>query len=1148
MLVLVVKVFAFNYLSPAGREFELHKRRVIARQKQLAGVRVSRVNIRYLSGLFFGILVMAAFPSSASEQAEWHKMETIVPNGYLCRHIDHPLTIDGDLNKADWAQAAWSSNFADISGAGKAAPRFHTRAKLLWDENYLYVAAQIEEPHVWATITNHDEVIFQDPDFEVFMDPKGSTHNYYEFEMNALNAGWDLRLDKPYIDEGRPHNEWNIPGLKTAVKVQGSINNPADVDQGWTVEIAFPWKVLGEYARHPGAPNEGEQWRVNFSRVEWQISTNNGIYKKIPGVSEDNWVWSPTGVVDMHRPEMWGLVQFTRDSKNNGDPALVIPGKFARDAALDIYHAQRDFWREHSRWAQSLNELGWKTNNLPAGVESPELTPTADGYVCAVSFGDTTNRHVWRVRQDRLLALDEPLPLETETFVTHAGEVHGDAGRRAAWFLVDNMPMHDRSWLSEEFLMTNLDLALQARKEFPWAQKIPETMFLNDVLPYASLDEPRDEWRPNFYHMATNLVRDCKTATDAAQVLNRDLFKLINVHYNVTRKRNNQSPAESIAQGKATCTGLAIILVDACRAVGVPARIAGVAQWAQKEGNHTWVEFWDGDWHFLGADEYDKAGPDKGWFNGDAAVTVAGTNFLNQIYATSWRHTGTYFPMSWDLDSREVPGVKVSSRYASLVPPANPAFKVVHVRLRERDGRSRVVSKVELRSASDVLMSTEQTRPETADLNDMPEFKLPDEAVSVAFRFVRGAEVREKIIPCAACARSQTFDLAWESLAPVSTNILVAEAWLEHPLTERGAVPELQLTRAESQRLSIFAWEMVKQAEAKDAQVELSAKQITIGDNHLKWMEKTFGDAPFGKRTLWITLHGGGQATTEENDRNWKGYWGRYEFPAGSINVAPRAPVDAWNMWFVKPVDDLFNRLIADMVTQRGVDPNRVYLIGYSAGGDGVYGLAPRMADRFAAATMCAGHPNQTTPEGLRNLPFFLYMGGEDSAYNRNIVVREFSAKMDVLQASDPSGYFHRCTVYPGLSHNMQNRESEAIPRMAAHSRAVWPQRVVWKQDADVAHRRFYWLEHATDPIQPNQIFAAHVDGQTIQIEQPATGALDLRLSDNLVNLDEPIEVTAGGRKIFEGKVSRSLAAIATSLAEREDPEGIAPAQLHVAW
>jgi len=126
----------------------------------------------------------------------------------------------------------------------------------------------------------------------------------------------------------------------------------------------------------------------------------------------------------------------------------------------------------------------------------------------------------------------------------------------------------------------------------------------------------------NFFTMGSEICRDCKTATEAAQALNRDLFNRVNVHYNLARKRNNQSPKESIEQSKATCTGLSIILVDACRAVGIPARIVGVPQWANKEGNHTWVEIWDGEWFFMGADEYDKLGLNRGWFVADAANTA----------------------------------------------------------------------------------------------------------------------------------------------------------------------------------------------------------------------------------------------------------------------------------------------------------------------------------------------------------------------------------------------------------------------------------------------------------------------------------------------------------------------------------------------
>jgi transglutaminase-like putative cysteine protease/pimeloyl-ACP methyl ester carboxylesterase len=1085
----------------------------------------------------------------AGNRADWRDaMQSITPRSYLCRRATTPIVVDGKLDDPAWADAPWTEDFVDIQGARKSAPRFRTRAKLLWDDTYLYIAAELEEPHIWGTLTNHDSVIFQDPDFEVFIDPRGETQPYYEFEMNALNTTWDLLLPKPYQDGGRARDEWEIPGAKTAVQVRGTLNNPADTDRGWTVEIAFPWKALSQRARHPGPPNEGEQWRLNFSRVEWQILATNGAYQKVPDKREDNWVWSPQGVVDMHRPEMWGVIQFTSRPANESISVGQIPGKRARDVALEIYYAQLDFRNAQKRWATNLVELGWSTDQLPPDVGAPVLELTADGYACAVGLRDGEHSRVWRIRQDRLLKLDEPMPIETELFVAQAAEKYGDIGRRAAYFLTDNMPASDRTTLGCDFLMENLRLALEARERFPWAKSVPERIYFNDVLPYASLDEPRDPWRAEFYGLASEIVRDCTNATDAAQALNRELFNRLKVHYNLRRKRNNQSPQESIEQGKATCTGLAIILVDACRAVGVPARITGVPRWAHKEGNHTWVEIWDGGWVFTGADEYDKNGLNHAWFNGDAALTARSTNSLNQIYSTSWRRTGEYFPLAWNLDSREVPAVNVSARYAALQADTNSSATIVHVRLREKDEGERLAADVELRSTKDELLARDHTRAGTADLNDMPDFKLPDDAGTVTFRFLRGGEAREKSVPCSVCLKSHTLDFVWSELTPVPPSILEAEKWLARPVAERGKPPAGTFSSEDSPRLVSLAWADVCKARAESAASELSTKQIILGDKKLKWMEKTFGDEPGGKHSLWITMHGGGQGTEQENDRNWRGYFGRYEFPPGGINVAPRAPANTWDMWHVKWTDDLFERLISDFTLRRNVDPNRVYLIGYSAGGDGVYQLAPRLSDRFAAAAMCAGHPNEVTPEGLRNLPFFLYMGGADSAYNRNVVVREFSAKIDALQASDPGAYPHRLTVFPGLPHNMQNRESEMIPRMSPLRRVTWPKRVVWKQDDDAVHTRLYWLERGPAEVRPNEIYAANVDGQTITIETPSTGTLTLRLSDALLELDQPVRVVAGAKTIFEGKVARSFAAVEQSLREREDPDTVATALLPVSW
>jgi hypothetical protein len=228
-----------------------------------------------------------------------------VPKTYECRRAPEPLRIDGRLDEPSWASAPWTAPFVDIEGDAKPRPRFRTRAKMLWDDRFFYVAAELEEPHVWATLTKHDSVIFHDNDFEVFLDPDGDGLRYYELELNALNTTWDLFLPKPYRFGGKADNRFEITGLRTAVHIDGALNDPRDTDRGWTVEIALPWKAF------EGSPHPDNTWRVNFSRVEWEHRIVDGRYRKAEGKKEDNWVWSPQGEINMHIPERWGYVRFS---------------------------------------------------------------------------------------------------------------------------------------------------------------------------------------------------------------------------------------------------------------------------------------------------------------------------------------------------------------------------------------------------------------------------------------------------------------------------------------------------------------------------------------------------------------------------------------------------------------------------------------------------------------------------------------------------------------------------------------------------------------------------------------------------------------------------------------------------------------------
>jgi hypothetical protein len=233
------------------------------------------------------------------------------PQRYLCRRAPSPIRVDGRLDDAAWKRARWTRQFVDIEGARKPRPRFRTRAKMLWDDDYLYIGAELEEPHVWATLTQHDAVIFRDNDFEVFLNPSGDGRNYFEFEINALNTGWDLFLPKAYRQGGKADNSWEIPGLRTAVAIDGTLNDAGDTDRGWTLELAFPWTAFA--SRAPvRKPEPGGVWRINFSRVEWHSTGSGRQYRKVPGKAEDNWVWSPQGLIDMHVPEHWGYVEFSR--------------------------------------------------------------------------------------------------------------------------------------------------------------------------------------------------------------------------------------------------------------------------------------------------------------------------------------------------------------------------------------------------------------------------------------------------------------------------------------------------------------------------------------------------------------------------------------------------------------------------------------------------------------------------------------------------------------------------------------------------------------------------------------------------------------------------------------------------------------------
>jgi hypothetical protein len=324
------------------------------------------------------------------------------PRGYVCYRAAAPIHVDGRLDDPAWRDAPWTDDFVDIEGDAKPRPGLRTRARMLWDDTYLYVGAELVEPHLWGTLTEHDAVIFHDNDFEVFIDPNGDNHEYYEFEINALGTTWDLLLPRPYKDGGKPVNSWEIPGMKSAVHLEGTLNDAHDTDRAWTVELAFPWAVLGELARRPAPPADGDQWRVNFSRVEWPVEIVGRAYRKSANAKEANWVWSPQEVVDMHRPETWGYVQFS--TARPGSAAFVPDASLpARRWLHQVYYAQRAFRQAHGRWAATLEELPI-TSPGDSALAGATLKTADSLFQASIELrvpGRPPQR--WNIRQDALL-------------------------------------------------------------------------------------------------------------------------------------------------------------------------------------------------------------------------------------------------------------------------------------------------------------------------------------------------------------------------------------------------------------------------------------------------------------------------------------------------------------------------------------------------------------------------------------------------------------------------------------------------------------------------------------------------------------------------------------------------------------------------
>ena len=286
-------------------------------------------------------------------------------------------------------------------------------------------------------------------------------------------------------------------------------------------------------------------------------------------------------------------------------------------------------------------------------------------------------------------------------------------------WLILHMPIEDLKIVNSKFLIENCELAYKARKQSSWGKNIPDSIFFQYVLPFANLNERRDDWRGDFYKRFYDIMNSSKSAYEATAKLNNIMFDRIGVKYSTKRPKADQSPYESIEAGLASCTGLSFLLVDACRSIGVPARFVGTPMWYNDSGNHSWVEIWDNGWHFTGAIEPTGDELNKVWFADRASKAVKG-DIKYGIYAATWADSDLYFPMDWLKDVKTYNAIDVSDRYIK-----GYGDELVPIRIRVFDSKGE-------RSATSVMVTGEdnfsfegKSKDETCDANDHLTLMLP---------------------------------------------------------------------------------------------------------------------------------------------------------------------------------------------------------------------------------------------------------------------------------------------------------------------------------------------------------------------------------------------------------------------------------------
>ncbi|QEH33537.1 Transglutaminase-like superfamily protein [Aquisphaera giovannonii] len=719
--------------------------------------------------------------------------------------------------------------------------------------------------------------------------------------------------------------------------------------------------------------------------------------------------------------------------------------------------------------------------------------------------------------------------------------------RPGAAYLMRDLPLSDLKELPAAELSRNLDLAYRARDSVAWGGRIPEEIFLDAVLPFASVTERRQPIRAEWLAEYLPAVKACRSPGEAAQVLNRRLFGDTKVRYNTRRIRPDQSSRESIAQGMATCTGLSIMLVEACRAVGVPARLAGIASWPGRGGNHTWVEVWDGGWHFVGAAEPDDKGLDHAWFADEAGGAIRDKP-QNAIFAVTYRRTGDYFPMAWEPAAR-VNAENVTERYrrpAAIASP-KPAGKA-SVAIDVVKGGHRVAAEVEMideQTARSVCTGT--SLGAEVDINRRLSAEVPTgrDVVITARHGGLGtfaiATVGEDQVLALHLDREPTPPSREKLAGLLSDRFGTDGARREHAERLLTMIPFHDSQRA-------AAWDAYRSSPIHaELKREFEARRVTTPHRTSPYLWRHVGRKPDKGWALVIAMHGGGGAPKEVNDSQWKGMFERYykEHPeaGGYVYLALRAPNDEWNGFYDDLIVPIVERLILQFVLFGEVDPDRVSILGASHGGYGAFVIGPKAPDRFSAIHASASAPTdgETMGENLRDTRFTFMVGSKDTAHGRADRCQAFARQREIWKEKW-GGYEGGFEWKPDVGHSVPDRDKVA-ELLRAPARDAWPDRVVWVQSDDVI-KRFYWLD-SPEPADGTRIEAV-VKHNAIEITSSRATPLFVWLDAPLVDLNKAVSVRLNGVAPRVLSPSPELETFCRGIEQRGDPHLAAPVRIEI--